>query len=83
MVTAETPPMSFPGRWPGYGRMRLETGHKPLALGSDTNGPASLRVQALWLSPTRTIVGGGAWEEGCAPPLVVAPSCAIPTTSRE
>ena len=64
MVTAETPPMSFPGRWAGYSRMRLETGHKALALGGDTNGPASPTVQALWLSPMRTIFGGGAWQEG-------------------
>ena len=62
LVTAETPPMSFPGRWAGYSRMRLETGHKALALGGDTKGPATPTLQALWQSPMRTIFGGGAWR---------------------
>jgi hypothetical protein len=64
LVTAQTPPMSFPGRWAGYSRMRLETGHKALALGGDTSGPATPTLQALWQTPLRTIFGGGGWQEG-------------------
>ena len=64
LVTAQTPPMSFPGRWAGYSRMRLQTGYKSLPLGGDTNGPASPPQQALWQTPMRTIFGGGAWTAG-------------------
>ena len=64
IVTAQTPPMSFPGRWAGFSRMLLQTGYKSLPLGGDTNGPASPPQQALWQTPMRTIFGGGAWTEG-------------------
>lgn len=64
IVTAETPPMTFPGRWAPDSRMRLQTGHKALGLGNPDNGPATPTLQSLWLRPMRTIFGGGAWQEG-------------------
>ena len=64
LVTAETPPMSFPGRWATHSRMRLETGYKALPLGGATRGPSSPSLQALWQTPMRTIFGGGPWQEG-------------------
>jgi hypothetical protein len=64
LVTAETPPMSFPGRWATYSRMQLETGYKALPLGGATKGPSTPSLQALWQTPMKTIFGGGAWQEG-------------------
>jgi hypothetical protein len=63
-VTAETPPMSFPGRWAPYNRMTLENLQKSLRLGKETSGPEAPPLQALWQKPMRTIFGGGAWKEG-------------------
>lgn len=63
LVDAETPPMSFPGRWASYNRMRLENLRKGHPLGTETRGPESPPLQALWQSPMRTIFGGGAWRE--------------------
>ena len=64
LVTAETPPMTFPGRWAPDSRMRLQTGHKALSLGNPDNGPASPTLQSLWQRPMKTIFGGRAWQEG-------------------
>lgn len=63
LVDAETPPMSFPGRWAPYNRMTLQNLRKAQALGDQTEGPASPPLQALWQTPMRTIFGGGAWKE--------------------
>jgi hypothetical protein len=64
IVTATTPPMSFPGRWSRYSRLTLENLRKQLRLGKDGGGPQTPSLQALWQSPMRTIFGGGAWKEG-------------------
>jgi hypothetical protein len=63
MVTAETPPMSFPGRWSSYARMTLENLRKRLSLGKDTAGPDTPTLQRLWQTPMRSIFAGGAWKE--------------------
>jgi hypothetical protein len=63
LVDAETPPMSFPGRWARYNRMTLENLGEAHPLGTETQGPQSPPLQALWQSPMRTIFGGGAWKE--------------------
>lgn len=65
LVTAETPPMSFPGRWSAYNRMTLETLRRELPLGRQTGGgPSAPPLQRLWQKPMSTIFGGGAWKEG-------------------
>lgn len=64
MVSATTPPMSFPGRWAPYNRMTLENFRDDIRLGKDTGGPESPPLQALWQSPMRKIFGGGPWTEG-------------------
>lgn len=63
IVTAETPPMSFPGRWAPYNRMTLENFRRDRRLGKDTSGPESPPLQRLWQTPMRTIFGGGTWKE--------------------
>jgi hypothetical protein len=63
IVTAEMPPMSFPGRWSPYTRMTLDNLRKSHRLGRDGRGPQTPPLQALWQSPMRTIFGGGAWEK--------------------
>jgi hypothetical protein len=63
MVTAETPPMSFPGRWSSFARMTLENLRKRLSLGKDTAGPDTPTLQRLWQTPMRSIFAGGAWKE--------------------
>jgi hypothetical protein len=64
MVTAATPPMSFPGKWSTYTRMTLENLRKRLRLGKDSSGPQTPSLQRLWQSPMRSIFGGGAWKRG-------------------
>lgn len=63
LVTAEVPPMSFPGRWGPYSRMTLENLRGARRLGKDSRGPQTPTLQALWHSPMRTIFGGGAWKQ--------------------
>jgi hypothetical protein len=63
LVDAEMRPMSFPGRWAPYNRMRLENLRRAHPLDAETKGPESPPLQALWQSPMRTIFGGGAWKE--------------------
>ena len=64
LVDATKTPMSLPGTWAPWARMRLENLHKSLRLGADSAGPASPPLQALWQKPMSAIFGGGAWSEG-------------------
>jgi hypothetical protein len=64
LVDATKAPMSYPGTWAPWARMRLENLRKSIPLGADGAGPASPPLQALWQKPMNAIFGGGAWTEG-------------------
>ena len=62
LVTAETPPMSFLGRWGPYSRTTLENFRTDQRLGKDQQGPSTPTLQRLWQRPMQTIFGGGNWH---------------------
>jgi hypothetical protein len=62
LVTAETPPMDFLGRWAPYSRTTLENFRQGQRLGRDGTGPATPTLQRLWQHPIETIFGGRNWR---------------------
>jgi hypothetical protein len=63
LVTSETPPMSFLGRWAPFSRTTLENFRKGQSLGKDQAGPATPTLQPLWREPMRTIFGNANWRQ--------------------
>ena len=63
LVTSETPPMSFLGRWAPYSRTTLENFRKGQSLGKDQGGPATPTLQPLWREPMRTIFRNANWRK--------------------
>jgi len=63
IVDAQTRPMSYPGTWAPFARMRLDNLRKSFPLGDDGAGPASPPLQALWEKPMNVIFGDGPWME--------------------
>ena len=62
LVTSETPPMSFLGRWGPFSRTTLENFRKGQSLGKDQAGPATPTLQPLWREPMRTIFRNPNWR---------------------
>jgi hypothetical protein len=62
LVTSETPPMSFLGRWGPFSRTTLENFRKGQSLGKDQPGPATPTLQPLWREPMRTIFRNPNWR---------------------